>query len=149
MMISWERKKTAMYHEPLATVNRRRHQAMGWIASTHGVIILMTLIMLGMTIVLMLDYHANDLPGKWWQIAASSTAVGCGVWALKAGSTRTIRYWCGIYWVVFGLMRSFCWLLVGSLSGCLSWLPCVLLGLVVFARRDSAPYVRAAHESPT
>lgn len=117
-----------------------------WATSTHGVVMLMTLIMAAMTLISVLDYHTNDLPGKWWLVAFSSTAAGSGAWALKAGSTPTIRYWCGIFWMVYGVARSLSWLSLGSLSGFISWLPCALLGLVVFARRNSALYVRERDE---
>ena len=120
-----------------------------WVASTEAVLIIMTGLMISLTVFQALDYHVNELPLKWWLVAFSSVAAGAGLWGMKAGSTQTIRFWCGLFWALYGATRSASWLAVGSLSGSLSWVPCILLGLVVFARRRSAPYVRDARERET
>jgi hypothetical protein len=124
-------------------------RAIDWIASTEAVLIIMTGLMICLTIFQALDYHVNDLPLKWWLVAFSSVAAGAGLYGMRAGSTQTIRFWCGLFWALYGATRSLSWLLLGSFSGFLSWVPCVLLGLVVFARRRSAPYVRAPREHAT
>jgi len=122
---------------------------MDWVASTTGVLMIMTGVMISMTFLQALDYRSIDLATRWWLVAFSSVAAGAGLWGMKVGSTQTIRCWCGIFWVLYGATRSLSWLERGSYSAALSWVPCILLGLVVFARRRSAPYVRDARERET
>lgn len=131
------------------TAVRLLRQVSDWVASTTGVILVMTGFMLGMTISTIANYEFSDLPAKWWLVAFSSTAVGSGLWAMKAGATRSIRFWCGALWALYGATRSVSWLVAGSWSGVLAWVPCLLLGLVVFARRNSTPYVRDRDDEPT
>lgn len=119
------------------------------VASTTGVILVMTGFMLGMTVSTVANYQLSTLPAKWWLVAVSSIAVGSGLSALRAGPTRSIRFWCGALWTVYAVIRSMSWLSRGSWSGALPWVPCLLLGLVVFARRNSAPYVRDRDDEST
>lgn len=110
---------------------------------------MMTGFMLGMTITTMANYKLHDLPAKWWLICISSTAVGAGIWAVRAGPTYSIRFWCGLLWAIYAAIRSASWLGRGSWSGALAWLPCLLLGVVVFARRSSPPHAGRQDEQPT
>jgi hypothetical protein len=113
------------------------------------VILVMTGFMLGMTISTVVNYRFSDLPFKWWLIILSSAAVGSGLWAVRTGPIRSIRFWCGVLWTLYAVVRSASWLSRGSWSGALPWVPCLLLGLVVFARRNSAPYVRDGDDEST
>ena len=106
----------------------------------------MTGFMLGMTISTVANYQLSRLPLKWWLVAISAMAVGCGLWAARVGPTRTIRGWCGALWAVYATIRAASWLSRGSWSGALPWVPSLLLGVVVFVRRVAPPHTREHHE---
>jgi hypothetical protein len=126
-----------------------RRRLLDWVSSTRGVLLVMTGVMIGMTAVTVLNYRYEDLAMRWWMVALSSMAAGAGLWALREGPTAPVRFWCGGLWALYGGTRSASWLFSGSWSGLLAWVPCLLLGLVVFARRNAAPYMRDRDEHST
>lgn len=111
-----------------------------WTIGTTGLIVLMSAFMAGMTITTAANYRFSTLPAKWWLVVMSSMAAGAGLWALRAGPSPVIRFWCGLLWAGYAAIRSISWLAAGSWSGALPWVPCFLLGLAVFGRRNMAQY---------
>lgn len=132
-----------------AGIVKRVNRALDQVTSTQGLILTMTGVMIGLTISTVTNYRLAELPARWWLVVISSTAVGSGLWVLRAGPTREIRFWVGGLWAVYGTVRSLSFLFAGSWSAFLAWLPCCLLGLAVFARRHAAPHFGGSDEQST